>query len=347
MNKERGSEITRKLIFWYDENRRELPWRDTKDPYLIWVSEIMAQQTRIDTLIPYYNRFVKKFPTVLSLATAKEEEVLKLWEGLGYYSRARNMKKAAEKIIMEWKGHFPDTFKELLSLPGIGEYTAGAILSIAFDIQVAAVDGNVLRVFSRLENSGADIAGKEAKQLATHFVRKIMPVERTGTFTQALMELGALICTPQNPSCDSCPVLSYCKAYQMGTQNVLPYKSRKEKRRVEQKMVLIIENEKGEILMRERTEKLLYHLWEFYLLDEWLKDEEIKSHLLAFGYTATKLSGLGETKHLFTHLTWEMRGYHCKVKGKGILNGYKWIQKTEVKDLTIPTAFQFFKKQIE
>ena len=194
---ERAENITKSLLNWYDESKRDLPWRHTHDPYAVWISEIMAQQTRIAYLLSYYDRFMNRFPTIRSLAEACEDDVLKAWEGLGYYTRAGNLQKAARKIVADFSGKLPRTKKELLTLPGIGDYTAGAILSIAYGIPVPAVDGNVLRVYARLENNDANILLPQTKKQAANFVAALMPPERAGCFTQALMELGALVCLPK------------------------------------------------------------------------------------------------------------------------------------------------------
>lgn len=342
INECRANKITQNLLGWYDENKRSLPWRDCPDPYAIWVSEIMAQQTRISVLVSFYERFMKQFPTVESLANAGEDQVLKAWEGLGYYSRARNLRLAAQKVVSDFNGTVPGTKEELISLPGIGEYTAGAILSIAFNIPAPAVDGNVLRVFSRLENSEEDITIPRAKMHAKQFVTAIMSKKRTSCFTQALMELGALVCIPQNPLCDRCPLVLLCKAYKYNTQKEIPKKSAKKPQKSMNKTILIICNADGQILMRQRTEKLLNGLWEFYMLDDFIDLSEIYAHLGMLGYTVSDIAPLGRSKHVFTHIIWNMQGFYCCVSGNDLPEGYSFYDKSSVKNLAIPSAIRFF-----
>ena len=338
----RKEQFRQHLMSWYDENKRSLPWRTTNDPYLIWVCEIMAQQTRISFLLDYYNRFVKQFPDIQSLAEAEESDVLKAWEGLGYYSRARNLRKAAQKVILDFNGTLPKTKKDLLSLPGIGEYTAGAIMSIAYGIPVPAVDGNVLRVFSRLENSGADISLPQNRQATVNFVESVMPKDRAGCFTQALMELGALICIPKNPDCAHCPVSELCKAYIAGTQNELPKKTAKAPPKPVDKTVLMIQNPEGEILMRQRSERLLSGLWEFHMTEGVMHSKDVSVHLQSFGFTADEIKPIGSAKHVFTHIIWQMCGYACKVRNQNAPHGYQWFGKSEFKTLAIPAALRFY-----
>jgi len=339
---EKTEQFRRCLINWYAENKRPLPWRHTNNPYLIWVCEIMAQQTRISFLLDYYNRFTKQFPTIQSLAKAEESDVLKAWEGLGYYSRARNLRKAAQKVVLEFNGVIPKTKKELLSLPGIGEYTAGAIMSIAYGIPVPAVDGNVLRVFARLENSDSDISLPQTRQATAKLVETVMSKDRAGCFTQALMELGALVCIPKNPDCFHCPVSELCKSYIAGTQHKLPKKSSKAPTKPINKTIFIIQNDGGEILMRQRSEKLLSGLWEFYSSDGFINEEDVLSHLQSFGFTADEIKPLGSAKHIFTHIIWQMCGYVCKCDSQGAPHGYHWIGKSKFETLAIPTALRFY-----
>jgi len=338
----RKEQFSRRLIKWYDENKRSLPWRHTNNPYLIWVCEIMAQQTRISFLLDYYNRFTEQFPDIQSLAEAEESDVLKAWEGLGYYSRARNLRKAAQKVVLNFNGVLPKTKKELLSLPGIGEYTAGAIMSIAYGIPVPAVDGNVLRVFSRLENSDSDISLLQTRQTIANLVEAAMPEDRAGCFTQALMEFGALVCIPKNPDCIHCPVSELCEAHIAGTQSELPKKSPKPPPKLINKTVLIIQNSQSEVLMRQRSEKLLSELWEFYMTDELMNEEEALTHLRTFGITADEIKPLGSAKHTFTHMIWQMCGYACKSGSLNTPNGYRWVGKSEFQTLAVPAALRFY-----
>jgi len=343
---ERAENITESLLNWYDESKRDLLWRHTHDPYAVWISEIMAQQTRIAYLLSYYERFMGRFPTIQSLAEAREDDVLKAWEGLGYYARAKNLQKAAQKAMTDWGGQLPRTKEELLTLPGIGDYTAGAILSIAYGIPVPAVDGNVLRVYTRLENVDEDILLPQTKKLAAAFVEALMPSERAGCFTQALMELGALVCLPKNPDCAVCPIAAFCQAKARGRQRELPKKSAKKPPEPLQKTVLIIRNANGEILVRRRTESLLSGLWEFYLADSAMTKAKAKIHLKERGFSVESMKDIGAAKHIFTHQIWYMTGYDCAVTDDFLPAGYQWVLKKDIKNLAFPTAIRFYMEKI-
>ena len=343
-------EIRERLLRWYDDNKRDLPWRNAASPYAVWVSEIMAQQTRITVLLPYYERFMARFPTVFDLAEADEADVLKVWEGLGYYSRARYLHRAAQIIVAKWDGNLPKTWVELLSLPGVGEYTAGAIMSIAFGIPTPAVDGNVLRVVSRLTDSDEDVLQPKAKENATLFILAAIPTDRPGCFTQAMMELGALVCLPRTPACVACPLASLCRGKQSGRQTILPVRiSNKEKRTIPL-TVLVIQLPDGRILMRRRTEKLLNGLWTFYMAEGHLKEADIPELLRRMGCEVSSLRPLGEAKHIFTHLIWDMRGFFCQATissapaEESLLTPgeYALFTPAELHDLAIPTAIRKF-----
>jgi A/G-specific adenine glycosylase len=342
----RAENITKGLLDWYDENQRDLPWRHTGEPYAVWVSEIMAQQTRMMYLLSYYERFMRRFPTIQSLAESCEDDVLKVWEGLGYYARARNLRKAAQKIMADFNGQLPRTKKELLTLPGIGDYTAGAVLSIAYGLPVPAVDGNVLRVYARLENSDEDIILPQTKKRVADFVTALMPRERAGCFTQALMELGALVCLPKNPNCTTCPIAVLCLARECGRQRELPGKSAKKPPKALQKTVLIIRNAKDQLLMRQRTESLLSGLWEFYLPDFAMTKSKAKIFLQELGFAVKNIKEIGVSKHVFTHQIWHMTGYDCSVTGDFLPAGYRWVHQEDVKNFAIPTAIRFYAEQI-
>ena len=343
---ERDKNITQGLLDWYDENKRDLPWRHTRDPYAVWISEIMAQQTRIAYLLSYYGHFMSRFPTMQSLAESSEDDVLKAWEGLGYYARARNLQKTAKKVMTDFNGQLPDTREALLALPGIGEYTAGAILSIAYGIPVPAVDGNVLRVYARLENSVENILLPKTKKLAADFVAVLMPSERVSPFTQALMELGALVCLPKNPSCSACPVAAFCLAKTCGVQQERPVKTAKKPPEIFQKTVFIIRNEDNRILMRQRTESLLSGLWAFYLTDFTATKGQAKLCLQELGFVIKNIRDMGAAKHVFTHQIWHMTGYDCSVIGNFTPADYRWVKKEDVKTLAVPTALRFYTEQI-
>ena len=237
--------MAEQLVKWYRGSHRNLPWRRTRDPYRIWVSEIMLQQTRVETVIPYYETFLRRFPNIETLAEAPEEELIKIWEGLGYYSRARNMQTAARMIQQQYGGQMPDTLEDIRKLKGIGPYTAGAILSIAFGKPVPAVDGNVLRVMSRFFLLYDDIAKPATRKKVEQMLEDIIPQDAAGDFNQALMELGALVCTPRTAKCDRCPIASHCDAYREKVVHLLPVKTKAKKPRYEERAVFIIEGTGG------------------------------------------------------------------------------------------------------
>ena len=252
------------LLAWYDENKRDLPWRKTRDPYHIWVSEIMLQQTRVDTVIPYFENFIERFPTIDEIAEADEEDVLKAWEGLGYYSRARNLQAAVREVKESYGGVVPNNEEEISTLKGVGPYTAGAILSIAYGKPVPAVDGNVMRVLSRILLVYDDISKAKTRKAFEQAVRELIPNDEASSFNQALMELGAVVCTPKSPGCLLCPVRSECRAFHEGVQTELPVKAKKKRPKPVPIAVAVLENANGQFLISKRPNKgLLANLWEF------------------------------------------------------------------------------------
>ena len=295
------------LLEWFASAKRDLPFRTERDPYKIWISEIMAQQTRIDTLLSYFDRFTRLFPDVKALDAASEDEVLKAWEGLGYYSRARNLKKAASEIV--GAGRFPETAAELKKLPGIGPYTAGAVASIAFGQKAAAVDGNVLRVMSRIYGSDRDIADLKTRRLLENEIEATMP-EETGDYNESLMELGALICSPKSPKCMICPVRDLCSACMEGRTEELPVKTAKKKPRVvRQRGYIVIRN--GKLLLEKRPEGvLLTGMYGLPLIENDSSDQDQKTALanLSEG-SETPPVLLGTSRHIFTHIIWETEVY--------------------------------------
>jgi A/G-specific adenine glycosylase len=300
-------QLADRLVNWFQASQRDLPWRRTKDPYHIWVSEIMLQQTRVDTVIPYFNRFISLFPTIEALAEADEADLLKAWEGLGYYSRVRNMQIAARMMKEAHGGKMPDTREEISKLRGIGPYTAGAVLSIAYGKPVPAVDGNVLRVMSRIFLLYDDIAKPAARVKVEQLIEGIIPEDAAGDFNQSLMELGALICTPRSPKCGACPVNGLCSAYAEGAVDELPVKSKAKKPRNEELAAYIIEGtgeHEGEVLLRRRPQDgLLARMWE-------LPNEQLS-------FEAQRQFGLHEryymdAEHVFSHIRWQMKVYVCK-----------------------------------
>ncbi|HNX13837.1 MAG TPA: A/G-specific adenine glycosylase [Oscillospiraceae bacterium] len=339
--------IVAPLLGWYGENARVLPWRENTDPYRVWVSEIMLQQTRVETVIPYYNRFLTVLPDIEALAECDEQALLKLWEGLGYYSRVRNLQKAAQVIVQKFGGRFPDEFDDILSLPGIGTYTAGAISSICFEKPIPAVDGNVLRVLSRVLGSEADIALPEVKTKFTELLRQIYPKGHCGDFTQALMELGAMVCLPNGmPQCMVCPLAALCEANRTGRQAELPNKSKKAPRKKEEKTVfLLICGDK--IALQKRPEGvLLGGLWEFPNVPGHLTPKQAKEVLAQWNIEAVSVEKGPRKKHIFTHIEWEMTSY--LVSCENMPGQFTWVTREELaNNLALPSAFQGFKSVLK
>ncbi len=336
------------LLGWYEEEKRDLPWRGSRDPYAIWISEIMLQQTRVETVRDYYLRWIVRFPDIRSMAEADLDSVLKLWEGLGYYSRARNLHKAARLIMDEMGGIFPISYKQILALPGIGPYTAGAIASIAFGQPTPAVDGNVLRVMSRIfalpEIDQTNVQTAIKQQVADNF-----PPGREGDYTQALMELGALVCIPHNPVCSSCPLTSKCQAYAQNKQNLWPIIKEKKQVRKTSRLVAVIRN--GEyILMHQRPSTgLLAGLWEFPGVEGSLKKDFAAKFTDEYGLKLKIGKHLLDAKHVFTHLEWDMKVYEASLTSDDDCSqrtDFKWIRQGELDQLAIPTAFQKIKQAL-
>ncbi len=329
------------LLMWYQTAKRDLPWRHTQDPYCIWISEIMLQQTRVEAVKEYYHRFLEALPTLNHLANATEEQVLKLWEGLGYYSRARNLQKAAKQIQDEFSGAFPKEFDTIRKLPGIGDYTAGAISSIAFGLPTPAVDGNVLRVLSRVLNDFSDIMDTKTKAKMTEMLKRVYPKDRCGDVTQSLMELGAMVCVPNGqPKCEECPLSHLCRAKKEGTTEELPVKSGKAKRKTEQKTVFLIQYGE-EYAIRKRTQKgLLFGMWELPNEDGKLTKQDLQARIP----NAKLLKKMKSHRHIFTHIEWELEGYHIIVAEK--IPRLVWETEEKIQEkYAIPAAFQPFWKQ--
>ena len=332
------------LVQWYLQEHRDLPWRRTRSPYAVWVSEIMLQQTRVEAVIGYYDRFMERFPTVEALAGAQIDEVLKYWEGLGYYSRARNLHAAAQVIIAEYGGNFPETTEKLRKLPGIGAYTAGAIASIAYGVPAAAVDGNVLRVLARLYALWDDILTENTKRCVTRLVEAHIPLQAAGEFTQSLMELGALVCIPQNPRCEQCPLRTECKANLSGCTDQLPIRISKTKVKDQKRVVYLIFNS-GKVLMHKRPEEgLLGGLYEFPGVDVADRTTQTADQrfMEAYGLELIHTKNVGEAEHKFTHIHWHMR--ICTSELAQIptqLNGdWLWADPEMLDRIMIPSAFK-------
>ena len=309
-------DIITPLLKWYDQNKRILPWRGSKDPYKIWVSEIMLQQTRVEAVKPYFERFMAELPDVHKLASAKEERLLKLWEGLGYYNRVRNMQKAAIRIEEQYHGEFPKTYDEIIQLSGIGSYTAGAIASIAFHEPVPAVDGNVLRIISRLILYEEDILSQKAKNEVRDMLLPFMGEQgRSGDINQALMELGATICVPNGaPHCGDCPWEKMCQAHQKDVWQEYPKKAAKKSRRIEKKTVLIIGDGEHILLHKRPAKGLLAAMYELPNYEGELSEKEAVSAVRALGMAPLRIQKTRKAKHIFSHIEWEMSGYRLLVE---------------------------------
>ena len=327
------------LLGWYRENARDLPWRHTEDPYRIWVSEIMLQQTRVAAVLGYYARFLAVFPTVEALAEADEERLMKLWEGLGYYSRARNLQKAAQEITA--LGGFPDTYDGLLALPGIGDYTASAIAAAAFGRREPAVDGNVLRVMTRLTDCHDDISDPKTKRAVRAALAEVMPEEPADIriFNQAMMELGATVCGPNTaPRCDDCPVSGLCLVRQRGTAETLPVNKAKKERRVEEKTVLLLMRDRKIALRKRPKTGLLAGLWEFPNVEGALDETAAGAAVEAMGLSVIDWQSRLTAKHIFTHVEWRMTGYALTVRGDGPAE-LEWVDAAGLAARSVPSAF--------
>ncbi|MCR8643095.1 A/G-specific adenine glycosylase [Paenibacillus sp. N1-5-1-14] len=345
--------FSKHLLDWYREHKRDLPWRRSRDPYYIWVSEVMLQQTRVDTVIPYWHRFLDKFPTVQALADAPEEEVLKAWEGLGYYSRARNLQLAVREVHERYGGIVPDEKEAISSLKGVGPYTSGAVLSIAYNKPEPAVDGNVMRVLSRYFNLDDDIAKPRTRVMMEKLAQELIPEGAAGDFNQGLMELGATVCTPKSPSCLTCPVMEHCAGRIAGKEDQLPVKTKAKPPRPERRLMLLIEGtgeHAGKVLIRQRPQEgLLARMWELPHMEleansdvksdkkrqakagKWVKrkegtdplvykQEDEAYHAQIQGYMATEehipvtaSDWVMDVEHTFSHIQWQMSVYRGRI----------------------------------
>ncbi len=308
------------LINWFELNKRDLPWRKDQDPYKIWVSEIMLQQTRVDTVIPYFLRFVNQFPTIEALAFAEEQKVLKAWEGLGYYSRVRNLQQAVREVAEKYEGIVPKTKEGISQLKGVGPYTAGAILSIAYGVPEPAVDGNVLRVFSRLQASYDDISKQKTRKNLEKIIYEVISKDNPSSFNQGIMELGALICTPTSPSCTICPVQKHCEAFKHHLQHELPVKEKKAKPKRKKMAAAFIMDGEGQVLIQQRPSVgLLANLWEFpnvEVIDEVKIKEELEEFLkVKYGFLGNVEEKIYHVEHVFSHLIWDVDVYKVIIQG--------------------------------
>ncbi len=335
------------LEAWFRENARPLPWRGERDPYRIWVSETMLQQTRIEAAMGYYPRFLEAFPTVEALAEAPEERVLKLWEGLGYYSRARNMHRAAKICCEQYGGALPGTAAELKKLPGVGAYTAGAVASLAFGEAVPAVDGNVLRILARFLNDERDMLQPAVKKEAEALLKAVLEQqERPGVFNEALMELGEVICLPNgSPRCSRCPLGGTCGALAAGTEKDLPNRGEARPRRLEKKTVLLLRCG-GRTALEKRPDKgLLAGLYGFPILDGELGRTDLVPWLNSFGVPFRDLRGAGQARHVFTHVEWEMTAWEAETEAE--LPGFLYADRGEIETrYALPAAFKAFRERL-
>lgn len=326
------------LLAWYDQNRRSLPFRGTRDPYRIWVSEIMLQQTRTETVGAYYQRFLDRFPDVFSLAEAPEQDVLKCWEGLGYYSRARNLHKAAQAVVSRYQGVFPADAEALRALPGVGDYTAAAVASIAFDLPAPAMDGNLTRVLARFHGVREDVGIPSVKRHLAALARQDMPETRCGDFNQALMDLGATVCTPGTPDCGRCPLRVLCDACRAGDAEDLPVKAAA-KPPTEVSLAVALVTCRGRILMTQRKEALLKGLWVYPLIDGARTPAQVEKGLKALGVRAACGEALGTARHVFTHRVWQMTIFPCQAADAACREG-RFVSLSEMNALPLPTAMR-------
>ncbi len=329
------------LLDWYAVHRRILPWREEPSPYRTWVSEIMLQQTRVSAVIPYFERFMAELPDIPSLAAVDEDRLFKLWEGLGYYSRARNLHRAAQIVADEYGGALPQALDELRKLPGIGDYTASAIASIHFGAPEPAVDGNLLRVAARVALCARDITDAKVKRLFREQLAAAIDRDRPGTWNQAMMDLGATVCLPNGaPLCGGCPARGFCAAYREGMTETLPVRAEKKKRRAEERTVFLLRRGTA-LAVRKRPDKgLLAGLIEFPNVSGNLDEAGARIALAQWGLDVKTLAPCGTAKHIFTHVEWQMKGYCASVAGDG--PDFRWVDAAEFETLAVPGAFRYF-----
>jgi len=343
------------LLAWYDKRRRILPWREEPTPYHVWLSEIMLQQTRVEAVKPYYDRFLKALPDIRALAEAEEESLLKLWEGLGYYNRARNLQKAAKRIMSEYGGKMPEDREELCKLPGIGSYTAGAVSSIAYGKKAPAVDGNVLRVLSRVMLDERNILDTKVKKSVEQELLFVIPEDRPGDFNQAMMELGAMACLPNGkPKCGECPLREFCGAYRQGRMMEYPKKAPKKARTIEEKTVLVIQDETRAALTKREGKGLLAGLYEFPCLPGKQSGAQVLDYLKRLGFVSLRIKEIGEAKHIFTHKEWHMAGYLIRTDELASQTeaaeraGFIFAEKEEIeKNYPLPSAYAAYARYLD
>lgn len=335
------------LLAWYHDHERPLPWRERPTPYRVWISEVMLQQTRIEAVLPYFDRFMAALPTVAHLAQVEEDTLMKLWEGLGYYSRARNLQKAARQVMEQYGGELPASYEQLLTLPGIGEYTAGAVASIAFGIDVPAVDGNVLRVLARLLACREDVMRPAVRAQLRQIAVSLLPAGQAGAFNQAIMELGETVCLPNTvPRCSVCPIRPCCRAEAEGCASELPVRAPKKARRIEQRTILVVlsdETPRRVLLRRRDSDGLLANLWELPGLPEWAEDEAAADAIRSLGGQVSALQTLPPGKHIFSHIEWHMHGFCAVAPPFPAPEGCVWATAAQLEaDYALPSAFRSF-----
>lgn len=343
--------IAEPLLKWYDKNKRILPWRDKNNAYYTWVSEIMLQQTRVEAVKPYFARFIQELPDVEALAAAPEERIVKLWEGLGYYSRVRNMQKAAIQVMEEYDGRIPEDFETLLSLKGIGRYTAGAIVSIAYGKKVPAVDGNVLRVYARLTENRGDIMKQSVRKAVENELTERMPKDRPGDFNQAMMELGAVVCVPNGTAkCEECPLGQFCLARKHGTVEELPVKAPKKARTIEQRTVLVIQDGASTAIRKRPDTGLLAGLYELPNVEGHLTKKAALAQVKDMGLEPLRIEALPDAKHIFSHIEWRMCAYRIAVSSLEEAPGEKFLfvdKRESDKKYAIPSAFRAYTRYMK
>lgn len=348
-------EIARPLLAWYDSGRRILPWRENPQPYYVWLSEIMLQQTRVEAVKPYFDRFIQNVPDIPTLAGLEEEKLVKLWEGLGYYNRVRNLQKAARILMEEYGGRMPRDYGRLIRLPGIGSYTAGAIASIAYGQPVPAVDGNVLRVLARLRLDDGDILSQKTKKRVENELTEALPAGRAGDFNQALMELGAMVCLPNGePKCGECPWRAFCLAHLTGRWKEFPRKKPRKARTIEEKTVLVIKDEEKAAFQKRPDKGLLAGMYGFPMLEGRRTEEEVLEYLKGIGLKVIRICPIGEAKHIFSHKEWQMKGYAVRVdelertKGNKTGEGWIFIDREEAREkYPIPSAYAAYAEYLD
>ena len=350
LEQEQLKEIVQPIVSWYRENKRQLAWRENVSAYRVWVSEIMLQPTRVEAVKPFYERFLKELPTVKDLAEAEEDKLLKLWEGLGYYNRVRNMQKAAVQVMEEFHGEFPKTYEEVLSLSGIGNYTAGAICSFAYGIPKPAVDGNVLRVISRVIASEEDIMKPAVRTKIEYMLDGVIPKDSASDFNQGLIELGALICTPKGMAkCKKCPLGSVCQAKKENKVEELPVKAKTKERRIENRTVFVFRDGENIAIRKRKSKGLLAGLYEFPNEEGHFTEDEVISYSKTKGLYPMRIKKLGEAKHVFSHVEWHMTGYavHVDELEKSCEKDMLFIHPEEIqKEYPIPSAFEYYTNQV-